>query len=135
MRRAVALCLLASAPALAQDAGVQRELMQRRQATDAFELQLRQSQEALKAPPGTRSETEARQRSERQRLENVSSDQLRDVKPDALLAPQLRPYEMQKADTERAPFRGPVVEVPVKPAPAPAPIVPPQDGIRLDPPR
>lgn len=135
MRRAVALCLLASASALAQDAGVQRELMQRRQATDAFELQLRQSQEALKAPPAARSETEARQRAERQRLENVSSDQLRDVKPDAQLAPQLRPYEMQKADTERAPFRGPVIEVPVMPAPAPAPIVPPQDGIRLDPPR
>ncbi|HVP07908.1 MAG TPA: hypothetical protein VMT02_00175 [Burkholderiales bacterium] len=133
--RAALLLLMASAPALAQDAGVQRELMQRRQATDAFELQLRQSQEALKAPPAARGETEARQRSERQRLENVSSDQLRDVKPDAQLPPQLRPYEMQKTDTERAPFRGPIVEVPARPAPKPEPIVPPRDGIRLDPQR
>lgn len=135
MRRAATLFLLASASALAQDAGVQRELMQRNQATDKFDLQLRQSQEALKASPDSRTAVEARQLSERQRLENVSGDQLRDVRPDAQLQPQLRPYEMQKADTERAPFRGPVVEVPVKPAPKPAPIVPPQDGIRLDPPR
>lgn len=114
--RLVLLVLLCAAPALAQDAGVQRELMQRRQATDAFDLQLRQQQESLKAAPESRTAVEARQRAERQRLDNVSSDQLRDVRPDAQTQPQLRPYEMQKADIERAPFRGPVLEVPAAPA-------------------
>ena len=134
MRAALPL-LLAAMSALAQDAGVQRELMQRRQATDAFDLQLRQSQEAVRAAPGDRPALDARQLGERQRLNNASEQQLRDVKPDAQLQPQLRAYEMQKTDAERAPFRGPVVEVPPKPAAAPRPIVPPQDGIRLDPAR
>jgi len=111
------LLAFCAAPALAQDAGVQKELMQRRQATDAFELQLRQSQEALKAPAAARGEVEARQLGERQRLESLSSEQLRDVKPDASMQPQLRPYEMQKADAERAPFRGPVIEVPARTSP------------------
>jgi hypothetical protein len=36
---------------------------------------------------------------------------------------------------ERAPFRGPVMEVPVRPVPKAEPILPPQDGVRLEPAR
>ena len=131
---ALVLALVAS-PICAQDSVIQKQLLSRRQATDAFELQLRQSQEALRAPPESRSAIEARHLSERQRLDNLSNDQLRDVKPDTQTAPQLRSYELQKADREREPFRGPVVEVPATPAPKAAPIMPPQDGIRLEPAR
>jgi len=131
--RAAWLLLVLAAPVFAQDAGVQRQILQRQQATDAFNLQLRQSQEALKASPADRQATEARQFSERQRLDNVSDQQLRDVQP---ATPQpLRPYELQKADMEREPFRGPVVEVPVRPAPKAEPILPAQDGIKLETPR
>jgi len=131
--RAALIVLVAAAPAFAQDAGVQRQLLQRQQSTDAFDLQLRQSQDALRAAPGDRPALEERQRSERQRLDNLSEQQLRDVKTDARAQPQLRPYELQKADIERAPFRGPVVEVPPKPAPPPAKLAPALRGV-LDPP-
>ena len=112
MKGAPAFLLLCTLPALAQDpgAGVQQQLLQRQQATDAFNLQLRQSQEAARAAPADRQAVEARQFSERQRLENLSNDQLRDVKPDAQTPPQLRPYELQKADRERQPFHGSVIE-------------------------
>jgi hypothetical protein len=129
IRIALLLCLHA-APALAQDPDVQKQLMERQQRTDAFNLQLRQQQEALKAAPADRQALEARQFSERQRLDNLSNQQLRDVRPDA---PQsYRPYERQNADREREPFRGPIVEVPVTPAPKARPIVPPRSGIRLE---
>jgi hypothetical protein len=83
--------------------------------------------------PADRQSVEARQFSERQRLDNLSVQQLRDVQS---ATPQaLRPYELQRADMERQPFRGPVVEVPVKPAPKAEPILPPQDGIKLEKPR
>jgi hypothetical protein len=131
--RAALVLLICTAPAFAQDAGVQKHLMQRQQATDAFNLQMRQSQEALKASPADRQAIEARQFSERQRLDNLSDQQLRDVQPNT---PQsLRPYELQKTDMERQPFRGPIVEVPVKQAPKAEPILPPQDGIQLETPR
>ena len=113
------LLLLVAAPAVAQDAGIQRQLMERQQRTDAFNLQLRQQQEALKASPADR-------------LDNLSDQQLRDVKTDALAQPELRPYERQKADMERQPFRGPIIEVPVGPAPKAEPILPPQEGIQLE---
>lgn len=76
---ATALVSNAGASALAQDAGVQREFMRRRQATDAFEPQRGQQQETLSAPPESRNAVEARRLSECQRLENLSSDQLRAV--------------------------------------------------------
>jgi hypothetical protein len=120
-------------PAFAQDAGVQRQILQRQQATDAFNLQMKQSQEALKASPADRPALDARQFSERQRLDNLSEQQQRDVQTNT--PQQLRPYELQKADMERQPFRGPVVVVPVKPAPKAEPILPPQDGIKLETPR
>lgn len=134
MRRAF-LFLLCAAPAFAQDQGVQRQLMQRQQQTEAFNLQMRQSQEALKASSGDQRALEARQFSDRQRLDSLSEQQLRDVKTDAQIEPQLRPYERQKADMERAPFRGPVMEVPVRPVPKAEPIVTQREGIGLEPAR
>ena len=129
MNRVALLLLLWAAPALSQDQGIQKELIQRQQRTDSFNQQLQQSQEALRAPPGTRGELEARQFSERQRLSNISDQQLRDVKPDAQIQRELRPYERQKAAIEREPFRGPVMEVPVRPAPKVEPILPAREGI------
>jgi hypothetical protein len=102
----IALLLLACAlPALAQQQDVQKELMLRQQQSDAFNLQLRQSQEALKAPPAARPALESRQLTDRQRLENLSEQQRLDVKPDT---PQsLRPYEREKADAERRSLAAP----------------------------
>ena len=102
MRAAIALLFLAS-PALAQDQAIQRELIQRQQQSDQFNQQLRQSIEASKVPPGDslrRMEVESRQLGERQRLENVSERQLREVKPDT--PQELRPQERTRAEQERA---------------------------------
>ena len=130
---ALLLLSLCAATAFAQDAGVQKQLLQRQQATDAFNLQLRQSQEALKASPADRRSLDARQFSERQHLDNLSEQQLRDVQ--AGTPQELRPYELQKANQEREPFRGPIIEVPVAPAPKAPPILPPPSGIQLEAPR
>ncbi len=105
-RKYAALLLLAcAAPAFAQDADIQRQLIQRQQQSDAFLLQLRQSQETLTVPPGdlkARQELESRQTGERQRLDAVSERQLREVKPDT--PQELRPIERQHAADERAPL-------------------------------
>jgi hypothetical protein len=130
--RAALLLLLCAAPAFAQDQGIQKQLIQRQQQTDAFNLQMKQSQEALKASPADRKSLDTRQFSDRQRLDNLSEQQLRDVKQDGQIEPQLRPYERQKADMEREPFRGPVMEVPVRPIPKAEPILPPREGIKLE---
>ena len=107
--RSLALLLAALAlPALAQEQGVQRQLIQRQQQSDAFTLQLRQSQERLKVPPGDLKRTQeldARQAGERQNLDEVSERQLRDVKPDT--PQELRPIERQRAAEERAPLTVP----------------------------
>jgi hypothetical protein len=126
------LVLLCSTPALAQDAGIQKQLIERQQRTDSFNLQLHQSQDVLKVPPAARGDLEARQYSERQRLNNLSDQQMRDVKPDAQIQQALRPYERQRADMERAPFRGPIMEVPARPAPKAEPILTPQEGVQLE---
>jgi hypothetical protein len=109
--------------------------MQRQQQTDRFNQQLRQSQERLGVPPGDarrQQELDARQLSERQRLENVGEQQLREVRPET---PQsLRPYERQKADDERRALAVPP-EVPLKPAPKAEPMLPPPGGIILEAPR
>lgn len=106
MMRFLALLLASAAlPVLAQEQDVQRELMRRQQQSDAFLLQLRQSQERLQVPPGDlkrRQELDARQSGERQRLDAVSERQLRAVKPDTLQ--ELRPIERQRAADERAPL-------------------------------
>ena len=92
-------------PALAQEQAIQRQLIQRQQQSDAFLLQLRQSQERLQVPPGDlkrMQELDARQTGERQRLDVVSERQLREVKPDT--PQELRPIERQRADDERRPL-------------------------------
>lgn len=93
---------LVAFPAFAQEQAAQRELIRRQQQSDAFTLQLRQSQELLKVPAERRAEIEAGQLGERQRFENVSERQLRDVNPDT--PQELRPYEKHKADEERRPI-------------------------------
>lgn len=106
-----ALLLFAAAPSLAQDADIQRQIIQRQQQSDAFQLQLRQSQERLHVAPNDlrrQQELDARQASERQRLDDVSARQLIEVKPDA--PQELRPYERQKAEDERRPLAVPAKE-------------------------
>lgn len=108
MRVAIALLLLAS-PAFAQDQAIQRELIQRQQQSDQFNLQLRQSIEASKVPPGDparRMEVESRQLGERQRLQEMSDRQLRDVPEDT--PQELRPQERAKAAQERSIIVAPV---------------------------
>ncbi|HEX9184924.1 MAG TPA: hypothetical protein VF876_16835 [Burkholderiales bacterium] len=112
----VLLPMLVQAGALAQEQEVQRALMQRDQQSAGFALQLRQSQEQLQPAPG-----DNRHLNERQRLENVSGQQLLDVKPDPPPAP--RAYERQKAADERTFMLSPPVVKPrplSKPAPLPA---------------
>jgi hypothetical protein len=135
MRAALLLLACVAVPVLGQDQGIQKQLIQRQQQTDAFNLQMKQSQEALKASPADRRALDARQFSDRQRLDNLSEQQLRDVKPDTHVSQELRPYERQKLDMEREPFRGPVMEVPVRPVPKSEPILPPREGISLEPAR
>ena len=125
--RFLALLLAGTAlPALAQDAEIQKQLIQRQQQSDAFTLQLRQSQEALKVPPAARSAMEARQLVERVRLDNVSDQQLREVRPETPTA--LRPIERTRGDAERLPFLSPVVEIPVRAPPPPPPLQPSLKG-------
>lgn len=105
LRKLPALLFLAAAPLYAQEQEIQKQLIQRQQQSDAFLLQLRQSQERLQIPPGDlkrMQEVEARQTGERQRLDDLSEKQLREVKPDT--PPELRPIERQRAADERAPL-------------------------------
>lgn len=102
-RLVVIVLAAAASPTWAQpDPAVQRELMRRQQQSDAFVQQLHQSQQLLQVAPGdfeSRRLLESRQFSERQRLEQASDQQLRDVRPD--LPTELRPYERFKAEQER----------------------------------
>lgn len=100
--RSCLLLLFFSVGVHAQQQDIQRQLIQRQQQSDAFTLQLRQSQELLNASSSGRKDAEARQFSERQRLDNVSERQLRDVKPDS--PQELRPIERQRAEDERRPL-------------------------------
>jgi hypothetical protein len=104
-RRLGLLLAVLAASAFAQEQDVQRELIQRQQQSDAFLLQLRQSQEAARLPPGdlkARQELESRQAGERRRLDAVSERQLREIKADT--PQELRPVERQRAADERAPL-------------------------------
>jgi hypothetical protein len=105
MRCLLFLLAAVTVPALAQEAEIQKQLLQRQQQSDAFLLQLRQSQERLKASPGDlkrMQDLDMRQTSERQRLDNVSERQLLEVKPDT--PQEMRPIERQRAADERAPL-------------------------------
>ena len=110
-------------PALAQDQAVQRQLIQRQQQSDAFNLQLRQAQERLQVPPGDlrrQQELNARQTSERQRLANLSTKQLIEIRPDT--PQELRPYERQKTEDERRPLTVPAKEIPQRTGDEPRPL-------------
>jgi len=120
------LLLLCAAPALAQDADIQKLLIQRQQQSDAFNLQLRQSQEALKIAPAARAAMESRQQFERVRLDDVSATQLRNVRAETPEA--LRAHERHQAEVERRPFYSPIVELPYKAAPPPPPLRPTLKG-------
>ena len=112
----VLVLALVTARALAQEQEVQRALIQRDQQSAGFAQQLKQSQEQAQPAPG-----DNRHLNERQRLENVSVQQLLDVEKDPPQAP--RPYERQKAADERTLlFAPPVVRAqePQKPRPLPA---------------
>lgn len=126
MRLLALLLTTVALPAFAQQSDIQKQLILRQQQSDAFTLQLRQSQEAVKVSPAMRPIVEARQLSERVRLENVSEKQLLDVRPETPAT--LRPYERSKADAERLPFLSPVVEIPVKAPPPPPPLQPSLKG-------
>ena len=117
MRSFIILLFILAIPAFAQDPGIQRELMLRQQNTDAFQLQLRQSQERLQIAPGDlrrQQDVEARQFSERQRLNTVSERQLSEIRADT--PQELRPYELQKAAEERRPYVLPLGKIIQKPA-------------------
>jgi hypothetical protein len=104
---------LAGPSALAQDAEIQRELIRRDQQTDAFSLELRQSQERSRIAPGDlrrRGEVEAYQLRERQRLEGINQRQL--LEAGGATAPELRPYERMKAERERRTLLAPAEPVP-----------------------
>jgi hypothetical protein len=131
LRKLPALFLLAAAPSLAQDAEIQKQLIQRQQQSDAFSLQLRQSQEALKAPPAARPELETRQLSDRQRLDNLSTQQQIDIKPNT--PQELLAYERQKAEGERRPLTVPAAEAPHRTGDEPRPLPTPSGGIFLPP--
>ena len=103
------LLALGALPALAQDQSVQRELLRRQQQSEAFTQQLQQSQQLLSVPPGDlvrRRELERKQFGERQRFEQTSDQQLRDVRSD--MPQDLRPYERLKAEEDRRPLLVPL---------------------------
>jgi hypothetical protein len=112
--RGILLILTISAPALAQEQAVQRALIQRDQQSSGFALQLKQSQEQVQPAPG-----DNRHLNERQRLENLSGQQLLNVEKDPPQAP--RPYERQKAADERT-FMLPPPAVRAQPLPKPLPL-------------
>ena len=116
MRSLIVFLAVLAIPVLAQDQGIQRELMLRQQNSDAFQLQLRQSQDRLHIAPGDlrhQQEFDARQFSERQRLENVSDRQLGEIRAD--IPQELRPHELQKAADERRPYVLPLGKIMPKP--------------------
>jgi hypothetical protein len=137
MRSVLVAVLLLAVSARAQNVEIQKELIQRQQAQDAFALQLRQQQELLGAPPGNlrrSQELETRMLGERQRLDNVSAQQRRDVMRDT--PGLLRPQERQRADDDRRPYvlpPGGIVQiVPQKDCDQPRPLVSDRAGMPID---
>ena len=116
--------------AQSDESAIQRALIERDQQSEAFSRQLRQSQEALRVPPGDlqrRGPLESLHLQERQDAENLNSSQLRDagrpLAADPAVARELRPYERERLAKERrfAP-RAPVGEISTAPlAPLPLP--------------
>lgn len=115
----LAIPALIRVSAVAQEQEIQRALIQRDQQSEGFAQQLRQSQEKVQPGPG-----DNRHLNERQRLENVSGQQVLDVQKDPPQAP--RAYERQKAADERTfMLPPPVIRAQPLPKPAPLPAHPP----------
>jgi len=102
------LACVAGGAALADDAAVQRALIERDEQTERFGLELRQSQERLGVPSGDprrRQELEARQLKERQRFDELGERQLesagRPLSPEPATARELRPHAREQAARER----------------------------------
>lgn len=97
---------------------MQRALMQRQQQSDEFALQLRQSQERLQATPGDLSQQQyldSRQLGERQRLENLGTQQQLLPGPRRSDADLSRERQMQQPFELRLP--PPQVRAPITPRP------------------
>ncbi len=131
-RTSIALLLLAAlaaGTAQADESAVQRALIQRDQQSEAFSRQLRQSQEALRVPPGDtsrRRQLESRQLQERQEAENVDARQLREagrpLAADPGVARELRSYERERmAGEQQLAPRAPTEQTEPSPAPLPLP--------------
>lgn len=89
-------------PAFGQEQAIQRELILRQQQSDAFALQLRQSQQQLQIPPGDvrrRAEVETSQLQQRRDLDNLSARQLTEAGRDT--PAELRPFERSKFEEQR----------------------------------
>jgi hypothetical protein len=95
---------LIALPAFGQEQAIQRELIMRQQQSDAFTLQLRQSQQQLQIPPGDvqrRAQVETSQLLQRRELDNLSARQLTEAGRDT--PAELRPYARSKFESERRP--------------------------------
>lgn len=135
------LLACAAGAALADDAAIQRELIQRDQQTERFGLELRQSQERLALPPGdarARQELESRQLDERRQFDRLGDRQLessaRPPSPDPETARQMQPFVREKAARERAWQLPPPAGIRLgAPKPPPAPPGPPPSGVDVVP--
>lgn len=122
------LACISGAPR-ADDAAIQRALIERDLQTDRFALELRHWQEGVYLPPGDprrRQELESRQMSERLEFDRLGDRQLesagRPPSQDPETARQLLPYERERAARERAWRLAPPAETkPRAPEPAPPP--------------
>jgi hypothetical protein len=120
MRRLLLLACLVSSAALAQDRDIQRALQERQQQSDAFALQLRQSQQRLQAVPGDLNQQQSldsQQLNERQRLENFGAQQQLSIGQGAAASrlSQDRQLELQRPYELRLP--PPQVRAPITPRP------------------
>ena len=98
----VLLAAVLALPAYAQDQAIQRELVLRQQQSDAFALQLRQSQQLQAIPAGDirrRVEVETLQLQQRQDLDNLGARQLNEAAHDK--PAELRPYERSVFEAQR----------------------------------
>ena len=102
MMKYALLGALIALPAFGQEQAIQRELIVRQQQSDAFTLQLRQSQQQLQIPSGDFRrgvELEASQLRQRQELDNLSARQLTEAGRDT--PAELQPLERLKFEEQR----------------------------------
>jgi hypothetical protein len=115
----------------AAEGEIQRALVARDQQAARFALEVRQSQEALRAPAGERGARASRQVLEKGDFDALGEAQLREARREPKISPELRPYQRARMAAERelrfAPPPGIRVEPPEGPRPLPGlpePLVP-----------